>query len=276
MEEHLLAGMRCLVWRRPGPGRTALLHGFTGHPASWEAVVAGLPAPGLVVAPFLPGHDPEGPHVSQRGFEEVVDALAAAFRELHPGPWRMAGYSLGARVALGLLVHFPELWADAVLIGVNPGLEDGPSRLARLDEDARRARVLRERGIGAFVEEWERLPLLAAQAGLPAAVTAAQRAQRLAHDAEGLARSLEVLGLGAMPDWWPALPGIRVAVSVVVGECDTRFAPLAARAVGLLPAGELVVVPGVGHNVVLEAPGAVSQLLDGGAERYLLEHGEDR
>ncbi|MCU0309164.1 MAG: alpha/beta fold hydrolase [Thermoleophilia bacterium] len=275
MEERLLAGMRCLVWRRPGVGRMALLHGFTGHPASWEPVVDALAAPGLVVAPFLPGHDPEAPRTSQHGFEEVVDALAAALGALHPGPWRLAGYSLGARVALGLLVRAPELWADAVLIGVNPGIEDEASRRTRLAEDARRAGVLRERGVVAFVEEWERLPLLATQAELPAAATAAQRARRLAHDAEGLARSLEVLGLGAMPNCWPALPGIQVPVWVVVGERDQRFAPLAARAAGLLPAGELVVVPGVGHNVVLEAPGAVSALLEGGGARYLQAHGED-
>ena len=205
-----------------------------------------------------------------------MDALAAALRALHPGPWRVAGYSLGARVALGLLVRAPELWADAVLIGVNPGSRTGRRGAPAWTRTPVARRVLRERGIGAFVEEWERLPLLATQAGVPAAVTAAQRARRLAHDAEGLARSLEVLGLGAMPDWWPALPGIRVPVRVVVGERDTRFASVGARAAGLLPAGELVVVPGVGHNVVLEAPGAVSQLLEGGAERYLREHGEDR
>lgn len=252
-----------------------MLHGFTGHPASWEPVVAGVASPGLVVAPFLPGHDREAPRVDQGGFEEVVDALAAALGAHHPGPWRLVGYSLGARVALGLLVRAPGLWADAVLIGVNPGLEDGRSRQERVDEDARRAGTLRERGIGSFVEEWEHLPLFASQVGLPAETAAAQRARRLAHDAEGLARCLEVLGLGAMPDWWPALPGIRVPVRVVAGERDERFAPLGARAAALLPSGELTIVPGVGHNVVLEAPGAVSQLLETGVGRYLREHGED-
>lgn len=272
MDDRTLAGLRCLVWRRPGCGRLLLLHGFTGHPASWEAVVGGLEVPGQVVAPFLPGHDSRAPNFGWASFAEVVDTLAAAVRELHPGPWRLAGYSLGARVALGLLVGANDLWSDAVLIGVNPGLEDDQSRLTRRAEDARRCGVLRDHGVAAFVEEWERLPLLATQAGLGVEVAARQRAQRLDHGAEGLARSLEVMGLAAMPDYWPAMAGIRQPVRVVVGELDQRFRPIAARAARCLPGGELVVVPGAGHNVVLEAPGAISRLLERGARRDLHAH----
>ncbi len=274
MDDRTLAGLRCLVWRRPGPGQLLLLHGFTGHPASWEPVVCELEVPGQVVAPFLPGHDPRAPGFGWASFGEVVGALAAVVRELHPGPWRLAGYSLGARVALGLLAGASDLWSDAVLIGVNPGLEDDRSRAARQAEDARRCEMLRNHGVSAFIEAWERLPLLATQAGLGAEVAARQRAQRLDHDGEGLARSLEVMGLAAMPDYWPALAGIHQPVRVVVGELDQWFRPLAARAAMCLPRGELVVVPGAGHNVVLEAPGAVSRLLEGGARRYLHAQGE--
>lgn len=71
-----------------------------------------------------------------------------------------------------------------------------------------------------------------------------------------------------MPDYWPRLARITQPVRLVVGELDGRFVDLAARAVGLLPAGSLTVVPGVGHNVVLEAPEAVVRLLEAGAPRY--------
>ena len=49
----------------------------------------------------------------------------------------LVGYSMGARLALGILAEHPELWEDgtirgATLIGVNPGLEP-EDRAARKD-----------------------------------------------------------------------------------------------------------------------------------------------
>jgi 2-succinyl-6-hydroxy-2,4-cyclohexadiene-1-carboxylate synthase len=242
-----------------------LLHGFSGRPEAWQEVVSHLERPGLVVAPCLPGHDSIPPAWGWESFEQAVRGLAEAVRSIHPGGWRLAGYSLGARLALGLMVAAPDLWTDALVVGVNPGLESEAERLARRCEDKARALLLREDGVEAFVDGWERLPLFDSQRSVAAERLAVQRAQRLAHDPEPLARSLEVLGLGAMPDFWPALASIVLPVQVAVGELDLRFREIAVRVASRLPAGRLVVVPGVGHNVVLEAPETVARLLEGGA-----------
>lgn len=261
-------GVRFRSWRGAGTDRWLVLHGFAGHPEAWREVVAGLSAPGLVAAPFLPGHGPEPRAPAWTDFAQVILGLADAVREISPNGWRLAGYSLGARLALGLLVAAPEMWAEALLVGVNPGLGSEAERAARRAEDATRARQLREEGLEAFVEVWERMPLFATQRTLPPARLAEQRGWRLAHDPERLAWSLETLGPGAMPDYWPSLPGIAQPVRVVVGELDSRFLGIAARAAERLPAGRLEVVQGVGHNVVLEAPEAVARLLEADAARY--------
>jgi pimeloyl-ACP methyl ester carboxylesterase len=88
-----------------------LLHGFTGAPGAWDAVRAQLPA-ATVEVPWLIGHGvPEAaPEVCD--FEAEVDRLAALLAE----PCVVAGYSLGARLGLGLLVRHPEKVRAAVLI----------------------------------------------------------------------------------------------------------------------------------------------------------------
>ncbi len=234
-----------------------LLHGFTGSAASWDGVAAGLDGPAL--AAYLPGHDPRVPATAP--FEAAVDALAAALRGAFPGPPVLCGYSLGARVALGVLARHPGAARRAVLVGAHPGLADPAERAARAAEDAARARRLREDGLAAFLADWERHPLFATQAALPAAVRARQRALRAAHDAEGLAGALATLGLAAMPDYGPALPGIDVPVALVAGEHDPKFRALAGRMAGLLPRATLHVVPGAGHNVPLEDPAALAAIL---------------
>lgn len=229
-----------------------LLHGFTGAPDSWETVRLSLTGPALALA--LPGHG--GPDAAT--WEQTVDRIA---EQVPPGA-HLVGYSLGARVALGLLVRHPGLASRATLIGVNPGLSnaDRPARQA-WEEDL--ARMLERQGLPAFLERWERLPLWTSQQRLPDAVLARQRAIRMVHDPAGLARSLRVAGLGRMPDLRPALSTLDLPVQLVVGGEDARFRALAQDMIARLPHGSLGIVEGVGHNVVLEAPGELAALLEG-------------
>jgi|YNPBryunderm2012_1023409.scaffolds.fasta_scaffold11784_2 2-succinyl-6-hydroxy-2,4-cyclohexadiene-1-carboxylate synthase len=245
-----------------GSGRhpLVLLHGFAGTPASWAGVIEHLPGESLIAVPALPGHDRRADDVPA-DFEAVLARLDGALVQLHPGPWRLGGYSMGARVALGLLVQRPSRFAIATLIGLNPGLSSENERRERAVWEHGWARVLREEGMDGFLHKWEAQPLFASQRQLPEAQRTALRAVRRSHDPEGLARALEVLGLAAMPNYWPALGEIKVPVRLVVGESDAKFRFLADQAVGRLANARLHIVPGVGHNVPLEAPAATAALL---------------
>src|SRR4051812_15967327 len=94
----------------------ALLHGFAGDPASWDEIAIA----GDRVA--LPGHLGGGPLAPT--WAGNLDAIAARLGRCDV----VVGYSLGARVALGLVVagHVPR----AVLISANPGIADA-ERAAR-------------------------------------------------------------------------------------------------------------------------------------------------
>lgn len=235
----------------------ALLHGFTGSPRSFDPVLA-LLGPRDVFAPPLAGHG--HPASSVRGFEDEVDRIAALLRARAP-VWALGGYSLGGRVGMGLLCRHPGLVASAVLIGAQPGLEAEDERSSRAEADERLRGVLEQQGISAFVDLWENVPLFASQRSLPEETRDRQRRARLERDPGELSRSLGSLGLAAMPSYWSALPGVRAKVDLVVGEHDAKFLAIAGRMRERLPRAELHVVPGVGHNVVLEAPEVVAELL---------------
>ncbi len=236
-----------------------LLHGFLGSGDSWKPVLAEARLSGApVFHPDLPGHR-QSP--APESFTAAVEQLAAEIGRRFAGPVGIAGYSLGGRLALGLLAAFPRLFAAALVIGAAPGL-GAAERAARAAADAAAAQRLRERGLGEFLAEWRRQPLFASQERLPAEVLAAQQAINLAHHPERLAAALERLSPGLMPDYRPRLAEIAVPVEILVGGEDGKFLALAREMERTLPHARLVVAPGAGHNVMLEAPAALAAALE--------------
>ncbi|MDO9073986.1 MAG: alpha/beta fold hydrolase [Rubrivivax sp.] len=231
-----------------------LLHGFLGTPAAWDAVLAALPDHGEVWCPWLPGHGPAPP--GPGSFDEAAQWLADAV----PAGAVLAGYSMGARLALAATLRRPGAARATLLVGGHVGLATPSERAERAALDARRAAALRDGDLAAFVDGWQAQPLFATQLALPAAAQAAQRAARMAHDPRALAWAFEVAGLAQMPDLRPALAVTRQRVCFTTGALDTRFGTLAAALVRP-PWVDHRVVPDAGHNLLLEAPAAVAQLL---------------
>jgi 2-succinyl-6-hydroxy-2,4-cyclohexadiene-1-carboxylate synthase len=235
-----------------------LLHGFTGSPASFDPLLAHLPPHARILRPMLAGHGPR-PFVQVRSWDAEVHRLAELLRTERIEAAHLVGYSLGGRVALGLLQHTPELFAHATLIGAHPGLTDAQERQARLAEDARWVALLESEGLDAFIARWEALPLWSTQSR---DLVEAQRSIRRSHTAEGLAHALSVLGLGVMPPADPA--ALRTPIALVAGEHDLKHRALAESFAQRIRA-PLHVVRGAGHNVLAEAPAALADILLQGA-----------
>lgn len=216
----------------------------------------------MILAPTLAGHDPDHPDDGGASFDEEAQRLIDDVVAWSAGePVHLAGYSLGARLALAMLAGRPAAFASGTLIGANPGLRTEAERIDRRAADARWIALLDD-GIEAFVDEWERLPLWATQSKLSAERRAAQRSARLRHDPRGLQRSLRATGLAAMPDLRPRLARVRVPTDLMVGADDPKFLRLAEEAAALLPDARVVVVPDTGHNLLLERPEAVARELN--------------
>jgi 2-succinyl-6-hydroxy-2,4-cyclohexadiene-1-carboxylate synthase len=232
-----------------------LIHGFSGSPASFEALVGDLARhhPRVpVLRPALLGHGAQFAANVTR-FEQEVDRLARLIARKGFAGAHLCGYSLGARLSLGLIARHPFLFAGATLIGVHPGLGDVRERALRVGSDERWCQRLRVGGVAAFLDAWEAQPLFATQRALPAATLAEQRRVRASHSAAGLERSLRVLGLGQMPDYRGVLRVARLPVRLLVGEADTKFSALARGLARGAPGVALDSVPGVGHNLLVES-----------------------
>ncbi len=173
----------------------------------------------------------------------------------------MAGYSLGGRFALGLMAAAPTRFRRATIISAHPGLEDPLERKARRKSEQAWTRRLRSDGIESFVRYWESQALFATQASLPATRLARQRRQRLSQRADGLARSLEQHGLSKMPSLWESLTAFPGRLTWIVGAHDLKFLGIAHDVIVRRPATRLHVLPGVGHNPLLECPEMLASFL---------------
>jgi len=220
--------------------RCALLHGFAGTPAAWDEVIDAWQLAEAPLAVALPGHG-GGPVLPT--WDENIGAVARAVY----GFDAVVGYSLGARVALGLVAS--GLVAHGVLIGVNPGIQDA-ERKARHEFDVAWARMLRSDGVAAFHEAWTAQPLFATQKRVDPDMLIQRRARRLALDPEQLAKSLEVMGLAGMPDYWPAVSAHRDRIALLAGADDAKYVALSAS----LPCAYFEQIPNSGHDPTLENP----------------------
>ncbi len=235
-----------------------LLHGFTGSPESWRSVREHLPDTLSVSTPYVLGHgQTPSPGSSFDGEARRLVALAQA--ELGKAPLHVVGYSLGARLALGIALLFGEQIRSLTLIGVNPGLSSGEERAARARADAEWMRLLDTQGVDAFARAWQNQALFDSQARLDPALLAEQGRIRRTHTPTGLSAALRVLGLSEMRNFREDLGKIAIPTSLMVGALDLKFQRLAREIQDLLPKAALVVVPGAGHNLLLEAPKAVAE-----------------
>ena len=245
--------------------KVALLHGFGGAPDAWRAVIDAWPEPRpRFHVPALPGHATTMPADASAGFSTAVARIAADL----PADWEsggLIGYSLGARLSLGLAVHAPSKWRRVTLIGVNPGLPtDDAGRLIRAERhrtDNDWANLLATDGPTAFFSAWQRQPLFATQAVLPAEVRAAQQRWRSNLDGPQLAEAMRQMSLAEMPDYRSALAELPMPIQLIVGARDDKFLRIADAIHSRRPDARLDVVPNVGHNVVLEAPAALARVL---------------
>ncbi|HEV2440528.1 MAG TPA: 2-succinyl-6-hydroxy-2,4-cyclohexadiene-1-carboxylate synthase [bacterium] len=235
-----------------------LLHGFTGAAGSWAAHLPALSACCSTVAIDMLGHGasdaPAEP--SRYGIEHVAADVLAVLDRLGIGRAAVLGYSMGGRAALFLATMAPERVTALILESASPGIADAASRAARAAQDVELADAIERDGVPAFVDRWERLPLFATQAGLPAEVRAAARAQRIAQSPRGLANSLRGLGQGAQPALFDRLGALPMPVLLIAGECDERYAALGLTMRRAIPDARVVVVPAAGHTVHLEQPEA--------------------
>jgi 2-succinyl-6-hydroxy-2,4-cyclohexadiene-1-carboxylate synthase len=240
-----------------GAGRPLLLlHGFTGSAATWRSQIARLAPHMRAIAPDLVGHGRSDAPIDPERYrmERCVEDLLALLYTLDVERVDVLGYSMGGRVALHLAATAPWRVRALVLESSSPGIADPLERQARAASDEALAGSIERNGLSAFVDRWERLPLFASQAALPADVRAKLRAQRLQNNPLGLANSLRGMGAGRQEPLWERLATLHIPALLIAGELDAKYCAIAQSMAAALPDAQTAIVPNAGHAVHLEQP----------------------
>ena len=223
------------------------LHGFLGCGEDFAYLAD--QHPGRRIVSFdLPGHGHEPAlFAPDYSFDDVIDSLQEAVAALTLESPALLAYSMGARLAYGLLTRDDApTFSSATLIGAHPGLPEeqtGPrndadealaARLAALDFD-------RE----AFLAEWYDQPLFSGIETLPGYEAMLERRRR--DDPRGWAAALRTFGLSEQPDFRYFVARIETPLFLIAGAHDEKYVVLNAEIASLRPGTKTVVVPGVGH-----------------------------
>jgi pimeloyl-ACP methyl ester carboxylesterase len=239
-----------IAYERRGEGPPlVLLHGYVGDgPSTWGPQLDALSDAFTVVAWDTPGAGASADPPESFTLADYADVLAAFIDALRLERPHVAGLSWGGGLALELARRHPGLPRSLVLASAYAGWAGSlpPAEVERrLQQVLDLADLPADRFAGAV------LPTLFSPGTPP---------ERMAASAAGVA-AFHPAGLRAMArafaaaDLRDALPGIAMPALLVYGDLDVR-APLAVaeQLRHGLPAARLVVLPGVGHLVTLEAP----------------------
>ena len=242
------------------PEPLLLLHGFTQTGRGWDEVVRHLDGERYrALAPDIRGH---GAAATRRPIDFaacVQDAVS-----LMRGPFTLAGYSQGGRLALHVALAHPERVTRLVVVSATAGIEDDGERARRREADAALAAWMEADGrlMSEVADRWGAQPLFATQSP---EVAAAARADRLVNEPAHLAAALRGIGTGVMDPLWERLGELTMPVVVLAGERDEKYVALGRRLAAALPCATLQIVAAAGHALVLEAPAAVAAAIEGQA-----------
>ena len=249
----------------------AFVHGFLGDIHDWMPVISSVAGESDCYAVSLPGHSSSGTSeytFMENSFSFTSASMAQLLDQGAASRPLLVAYSMGARVALDMVLSSPEKYSGLVVVSSSPGIEDEEEREARAMKDLLLSAQIRETSMQSFLEQWYEQPMFREFRECPQFQSIVSERERI-HRRGGIADALRYMSPGIQESLWPKLSGLAVPLCVVCGERDSKYeassremCEAAARSPHL---GEgdvsMHVVPGVGHCVHLESPEALAPIL---------------
>ena len=231
------------------------LHYWAGAGREFAALPPLLPPGVVLLAPDLPGF---GHQPAPEGFDYSVGAYAdwvAAYIEQHRlTHFTLLGHSMGGKIALALAARRPAGLHRLVLLAPSPPTAEPMTPAARAA------------ALAAFGKRPEAEKTFLKITGQPLA--AARRRAIIADNLRSRRSAWNAwLQHGSREDISAQLGQLAVPCQLLVGTADRAITPATQRkyTLPLLPPGTpLILLPGVGHLLPLEAPEAVVAAVSGG------------
>ena len=242
-----------------------LLHGFLGSGRVFEELIPQLSSFCNPITVDLLGHgETEGAELHYRFStrEQVADIAKLIREQLTIPPVFLYGYSMGARLALQLALHHPELFQGLIMESGTFGIEGETERMARQSLDASRADSIMGTFNG-FLQDWENMPLFTT-----ARSTEKYSAIQHAQNPTWMANSLLGFGSGTMPCMRKHLNEITLPVQLLAGKLDSKFIRINQTMNREIPNCTLNIVPESGHRVHLDQPLKLIEILN----TFITEH----
>ena len=242
-----------------------LLHGFTGSKETWDTLINALSSQYRVIALDLLGHGETNSPIDESRYrmEEVANDIREFLDKLEIKSVHLLGYSMGGRLALYFALHYPTYITSLILESCTPGLPKIEDRIARKESDENLATFILEKGIPAFVEKWENVPLFHPQKSLPANKQEEIRKGRLMQMPTGLSNSLKGMGTGVQPSLWEDINQITAPTLLICGELDEKFCNIMGKMEKSMKSAHLEKVLNAGHAIHVEQEGKFVTIVSG-------------
>jgi 3-oxoadipate enol-lactonase len=233
-----------------------LIHGVGGALDSWDAIVERLKPHFRLIRYDLRGHGASAKLPGPYTLQDFVDDHVALLDHLGLASADVAGFSLGGLIAQALALAHPARVGRLALISAIGARTAEESAKARARADALVAGGA-EGHLDAAVDRWF---TKAFQTAHPEIIEKRKRASR-ANDPHCYAAAYRVLADSDLIDDLHRIPHRTL---VMTGELDAGSTPRMSKAMTeRLPHAQFILLPGLKHSVLLEAPATVAgRLLD--------------
>ena len=239
----------------PNTESVLYLHGFLGCLDDWREITDGLGGTFSHLTVDLPGHRMRADKLGEEQYtmpgcaKLVMDLLD----NLQIEQTHLVAYSMGGRLGLYLLTHYPQRFIRAVIESASPGLRTESERTARREYEHQLIEQLRNRPLDQFLREWYDQPLFQSmKKSDPRFALMLER--RSAHDSEALALLLKQMGTSVQPSLWDKLGDIHLPVMFIAGANDNKYFHQAESMTNLCSAGQSTIILETGHNTHWERP----------------------
>lgn len=237
-----------------------MLHGFLADSRDFNHIVKQLTRDYRCLLIDLPGHG-QSADVMVNDMSKVAEHIKNILINENIHRATIYGYSMGGRVALQFACLYPDMCQKLILESSSPGIENHQLRRQRQQSDQILAQKILE-NYHDFIKKWRQQPLFHSQKKLSIATQQKQLEMNMSQQPHGMASSLITYGTGVQESLWSYLPSIQHPCLLICGQLDIKFIEIAQQMYQLSPKYiKIVVVNEAGHNVHLEQPEVVIELL---------------
>ncbi len=230
------------------------LHGFMGSSKDWPPVIKKLNENFAALTIDLPGHGRSRLNAEEKAYtvSETAKSIIQVLDQLDIAKCSIVGYSLGGRLALYLVLTYPERFTHFVMESATPGIIDLFERENRQRHDEYLAEKMVSDDFESFVLKWYYQPVFCSLTLHPNFQNLLYL--RLGNDPEELAKVLRNMGQGIQEPLWYKLADITIPVLLMAGKKDEKYTEIIQDMKRFNPLFKTEIFKNCGHILHFENP----------------------